>query len=120
MSDSSSNLANWQKDFHHSLLGHLSNSLQESFQPASTEAQQQRFSIYQNNVFHSLTTALGDLYPVIKKLVGNDFFTGTAGYYLREHPPQQAAMIHFGQDFPDFLTSFEHTSTMPYLATVAT
>ncbi|NBR38581.1 MAG: DUF2063 domain-containing protein, partial [Alphaproteobacteria bacterium] len=62
---------------------------------------------------------LGDLYPVIKKLVGEDFFTGTASYYIRNNPPQQAAMVNFGQDFPVFLRQFEHTQGMPYLADTA-
>ncbi len=112
-------LANWQQDFTHSLLSDLSPSLQESFATHSTIASEQRFSIYQNNVFHSLSNALADLYPVVKKLVGDDFFMGTASYYLRENPPQQAAMVYFGQDFSDFLRTFEHTRDMTYLADIA-
>ncbi len=88
-------------------------------QCASDQAKEQRFGIYQNNVFYSLTNALGDLYPVIKQLVGDDFFTGTSSYYLRAKPPKQAAMVHFGTDFPQFLTQFEHTQAMTYLAPVA-
>lgn len=85
----------------------------------SHTANQKRFSIYQNNVFHSLTTALGDLYPVVKKLVGDDFFNGTAHFYLRGNPPSQAAMVYFAHDFPEFLSQFEHTQTLTYLAPVA-
>jgi hypothetical protein len=110
-------LADWQTDFAHALLGQLSDNLTQTFN--ATENNEKRFSIYQNNVFYSLTNALGDLYPVIKKLVGDNFFTGTAAYYLRQHPPQQAAMVYFAQDFPAFLATFEHTQTMPYLASVA-
>lgn len=109
----------WQEDFAQSLLTDLSPSLQASLQGDSSVAQQQRFGIYQNNVFYSLSNALAELYPVIKQLVGDDFFTGTASYYLRENPPQQAAMVHFGQDFPQFLTQFEHTKAMTYLAPIA-
>ncbi len=106
----------WQKDFCRSLLGELTAELQQTFYQNTSE---KSVSIYQNNVFYSLSNALGDLYPVIKKLVGDDFFTGTATYYIRSSPPQQAAMVHFGKDFPDFLRQFEHTQTMPYLADVA-
>ncbi|MFT5116781.1 MAG: hypothetical protein ACI9NY_000304 [Kiritimatiellia bacterium] len=116
----SPSLADWQADFSRSLLSDLTSRLSSSFQSVSNHASQQRFAIYQNNVFHSLTTALGDLYPVIKKLVGDDFFMATAGVYLREHPPQQAAMVNFGQDFPNFLNHFEHTCQLPYLSPVAT
>jgi hypothetical protein len=115
----SPSLADWQADFSRSLLSDLTTRLGSSFQSLSNHAGQQRFAIYQNNVFHSLTTALGDLYPVIKKLDGDDFFMATAGVYLREHPPQQAAMVNFGQDFPNFLNHFEHTYPLPYLSAVA-
>ncbi|MFT6221509.1 MAG: hypothetical protein ACJA0C_000912 [Candidatus Endobugula sp.] len=112
-------LAHWQQGFYDALLGELSPDLQQSFQTTSNKASQQRFAIYQNNVFYSLTTALGDLYPVVKKLVGDDFFTGTAGIYFRQHPPQQAAMVFLGEKFADFLCNFEHTKTMAYLPDVA-
>jgi len=106
----------WQHAFTQSLLGTLNKELSDTF---SSKHKQQRFAVYQNNVFHSLGNALADLYPTVKKLVGEDFFTATAGIYLREHPPSQAAMVHFGQDFPQFLRSFEHTQTMPFLADTA-
>lgn len=109
----------WQQSFYDGLLGELSPDLQKSFQTTSKKSSQQRFAIYQNNVFYSLTTALGDLYPVIKKLVGDDFFTGTAGVYFRQHPPQKAAMVFLGENFADFLRNFEHTKTMAYLPDVA-
>lgn len=116
----SSSLAHWQENFSLSLLDQLNDELTNTFITQSSNASEQRFAIYQNNVFHSLTTALGDLYPIVKKLVGDDFFTGTASYYLRKHPPHLAAMVHFGQSFPDFLRDFEHTRTISYLANVAT
>lgn len=109
----------WQSDFTASLFNGLSKSLAATFSNKGDLQQQQRFAIYQNNVFYSLTQALGDLYPVIKKLVGAEFFDGCGAVYVRQHPPKQAAMVHFGQDFPAFLSYFEHTKTMPYLADVA-
>jgi hypothetical protein len=112
-------LQEWQQQFSYSLLNNLQPVLSDSFRAKSEVSRNQRFSIYQNNVFYSLTSALSELYPVVKKLVSDDFFTGTASYYLRSHPPQQAAMVHFGQDFPRFLSAFEHTKPMPYLAEVA-
>jgi hypothetical protein len=111
--------AHWQADFTQSLLEELSPSLLENIKSHTTDTGQQRFAIYQNNVFHSLTAALGDLYPVVKKLVGDDFFTGTATHYLRKNPPKQAAMVHLGHDFASFLEQFKHTQNMTYLAAMA-
>jgi hypothetical protein len=110
-------LDSWQQNFYDGLLNELSPKLQQSF---TSDASKQRFAIYQNNVFYSLATALGDLYPVVKKLVGDDFFTGTAGVYFRQHPPQKAAMVFLGENFADFLRDFEHTRTMTYLPEIAT
>ncbi len=108
----------WQTLFTQSLFDGLSKTLAETL-TTEEKHQQQRFAIYQNNVFYSLSQALGDLYPVIKKLVGDDFFNGTASIYIRQYPPTQAAMVYFGEQFPAFLASFEHTQTMPYLTDIA-
>jgi len=85
----------------------------------SDDAKNKRLDIYRNNVFHSLTNATADLYPVIKRLVGEQFFNATAGEYIRQRPPRSAAMVHFGEDFPEFLQAFEHTANLAYLADVA-
>lgn len=85
----------------------------------SDDAKNKRLDIYRNNVFHSLTNATADLYPVIKRLVGEQFFNATAGEYIRRRPPCSAAMVHFGEDFPEFLQVFEHTANLAYLADVA-
>ena len=78
-----------------------------------------RLDIYRNNVFYSLADALGDLYPVIRRLVGEEFFRATACSYLRQHPPRHAAMVYLGAEFPRFLHDFEHTRPLAYLPDVA-
>lgn len=78
-----------------------------------------RLDIHRNNVFYSLTSALADLYPVVRKLVGQDFFSATAAAFLRQRPPRRAAMVWFGDEFADFLLEFEHTANLPWLADVA-
>lgn len=114
------NLASLQKHFSASLLSAENHpQLLEEFSQIGEAERNLRFAIYRNNVTHSLTSALGDLYPTIKKLVGDDFFLGTATAYIRRHPPQQAAMVWFGESFPAFLLEFEHTLAMPYLSDMA-
>ena len=78
-----------------------------------------RLDIYRNNVFYSLTAALGDLYPVVKKLTGAEFFNGTARAYLQQHPPEKAAMVFFAENFPEFLEVFEHSKDQAWLADVS-
>lgn len=79
---------------------------------------EQRLGIYRNNTFITLTAALGATYSVVKKLVGEDFFTHTAGAYLHEHPPRPGPLSEYGETFPDFLDDFEPAQSVPYLSGV--
>jgi hypothetical protein len=78
-----------------------------------------RFSVYRNNVAVSLTEALETAYPVVRKLVGDEFFKAMAGVYLRQHPPTSALMLYYGSRFSAFLESFEPVRTIGYLPDVA-
>lgn len=78
-----------------------------------------RFDVYRNNVVHSLITAMGDAFPAIKKIVGDEFFDAMAGVYVRQHPPKQPMMMFYGVDFPSFLKGFEPAAHLPYLPEVA-
>ena len=78
-----------------------------------------RFDVYRNNVAVSLTDALETAFPVIHKLLGDEFFRAMAGVYLRAHPPHSPLMMFYGQDMPIFLQGFEPVAHLPYLADVA-
>ena len=78
-----------------------------------------RFDVYRNNVAVSLTEALATAFPVIHKLLGEDFFNAMAGVYLRAHPPQSPLMMFYGDAMPAFLQNFEPVAHLPYLADIA-
>lgn len=78
-----------------------------------------RFNVYRNNVVVSLIDALGAAYPVVKKLVGDEFFDAMAGVYVRAHPPKTPLMILYGEDFPSFLAHFDPAKSVAYLPDVA-
>lgn len=75
--------------------------------------------IYRNNVFHSLTQAMGNAYPVVKALVGMDFFKGLVCDFVRLERPGHPVLACFGARFPEFLETFEPVRSLPYLADVA-
>jgi len=86
---------------------------ESAFEPA------QRLQLYRNNLVIGLTEALAAVYPVVKRLVGEDFFRVTCREFIPAQPPRQAALHEFGESFPEFIRSYEPASSLPYLADVA-
>lgn len=78
-----------------------------------------RFDVYRNNVAVSLTEALIAAFPVIYKLVGDEFFRAMAGVYLRKHLPTSPLMMFYGDKMPVFVTRFGPTQSLSYLPDVA-
>lgn len=78
-----------------------------------------RFSVYRNNVTSGLTKALEASFPVIRKLVGDEFFAAMAVVFARAHPPRSRLLAQYGDAFPDFLSRFPPVSHLGYLADVA-
>ncbi len=78
-----------------------------------------RFDVYRNNVIVSLSEALKAGFPVICRLVGDEFFQAMAGIYVRAHLPKSPIMSQFGGEFPGFLAEFEPVAQLPYLPDIA-
>jgi hypothetical protein len=78
-----------------------------------------RFNVYRNNVVVSLADALEAAFPVVRQIVGDAFFRSMALIHARAHPPKDARMILYGEDFPVFLETFEPVSHLSYLPDVA-
>lgn len=78
-----------------------------------------RFSVYRNNVAMSLRAALAATYPVVKTLVGEDFFAAMARIYVSDHLPSTPVLLSYGCNFPDFIETFEPARQLPYLPDVA-
>ncbi|MGL4312166.1 MAG: DNA-binding domain-containing protein [Paracoccaceae bacterium] len=78
-----------------------------------------RFAVYRNNVTVSLIDALGKRFPVIARLVGDDFFRAMARHYAEQHRPKTPVIHEWGDSFPDFLAGFEPLAAYPYMADVA-
>lgn len=78
-----------------------------------------RFGVYRNNVTSGLIRVLEAAFPVIRKLVGDEFFAAMAVVFLRAHPPKTRLMMLYGAEFPAFLAQFPPVSHLGYLADIA-
>lgn len=78
-----------------------------------------RFDVYRNNVAVSLSDALEAAFPVVRKLVGDQFFRAMSGVYLRKHPPKSPLMMFYGAAMPQFLRRFEPAKSIAYLPDIA-
>ncbi len=77
-----------------------------------------RFAVYRNNVTIGLTGALASRFPAAERIVGEEFFAAMVHEFIRLHPPRSPLLLAYGDDFPDFVESFEPTREIPYLADV--
>lgn len=78
-----------------------------------------RFNVYRNNVYSSLIDVLEGRYPVVTRLVGEEFFRATAKAFVSGHPPVSPVLMRYGDGFGDFLDQFEPVADLPYLGDVA-
>ena len=78
-----------------------------------------RFAVYRNNVASSLTKVLKVGFPVVRALLGDEFFAAMAGIFLRAHPPTSRILMLYGDEFPAFLAGFPPVAHLGYLPDVA-
>jgi hypothetical protein len=78
-----------------------------------------RLSVYRNNVATSLSEALAARFPVIQRLVGDDFFAAMARLFAETHRPQSPVLSVWGDSFPTFLETFPPLVSWPFMADVA-
>lgn len=75
--------------------------------------------IYRNNILSNLINALLDTYPMIARLVGEDFFRITTKEYIHLYPSRSGDLNNYGEYFGDFLSEYPPVKNLPYLAEVA-
>jgi hypothetical protein len=76
-------------------------------------------AVYRGNVFGNWAQALACAYPIVRKIVGEDFFRGLARAYASEHPSTSGDLNEYGEQLAPFVSRFPHTLDLPYLPDVA-
>jgi uncharacterized protein (UPF0276 family) len=80
---------------------------------------QQRFSIYRGNLTSIWDKTLSSTYPVLKTLVGEEFFSGLSRAYGKAYPSSVGDLNQFGEQFAQFLKDFKHVEEYPYFPDMA-
>lgn len=79
----------------------------------------QRLAIYRGSIYGNFRAALGDVYPVVKRLIGATCFDSAAMHFIQEIPSASGDIHHFGVEFSQFLRIFPATADLIYLPDVA-
>jgi hypothetical protein len=79
----------------------------------------ERFAIYRNNVHVSLIDALADRFPVVRALVGEEYFRAMAREFVQAHKPQSPVLAQYGNSFPDYIDTHEPAAALPFLGDMA-
>src|SRR5258708_8332119 len=74
---------------------------------------------YRRNVFGNWSGALANAYPIVRKIVGGEFFDAMAREYAREHPSTSGDLNEFGARLPGFVAACPHTRDLPYMPDVS-
>jgi len=78
-----------------------------------------RFAVHRNNVVVGLINALAERFPVVSRLVGDEFFRAMARLYATMRPPASPLMMLYGETFPEFIDAFAPAAALPYLGDIA-
>jgi len=111
-------LAHLQDSFAEALLS-TTTPVPSCVKGAALNRADRRFAVYRNNVAASLIEALAARFPVVKRLVGEEFFNAMAHAYVLREPPFSPLLIHYGETFPAFVDAFDAARPLPYLGDVA-
>lgn len=83
------------------------------------EQNEHRFALYRGNLTVGWHKILASAYPVIRQLVGEEFFEGLTRAYGHVHPSDNPDLNCFGDRFAAFLHSFPPVAELPYLPDMA-
>lgn len=82
-------------------------------------AAERRLQVYRNNHFAGLVEVLAAVYPVIRRLVGEAYFTRAAHAYIASRPSCSGDVHRYGGHFAGFLGGLPGSESLPYLTDTA-
>ncbi|PHR57592.1 MAG: hypothetical protein COA47_11465 [Robiginitomaculum sp.] len=79
-----------------------------------------RIEAHRGNYRTSVQSVIVSGYPVVSRIVGDEYMQGLAQAFVRDHPPSIASLTLYGDEFPAFLRTFAPVQNdLPWLSAVA-
>lgn len=78
-----------------------------------------RLALYRGHLTATWQSALSHAYPVVRQLVGDEFFGGLSRAYGKQYASASGDLNLFGAAFAPFLADFGPTAPLPYLPDMA-
>ncbi len=91
----------------------------EAWLAGGADLVERRMAIYRANMVASAEKALAAAFPVVRQVVGDEFFHGLAREYRHRVPSTSGDLNAFGASLAEFVATFEHTRSLPYLPDLA-
>jgi hypothetical protein len=82
-------------------------------------AEERGVEVYRNNYRGNLHDTLAGAYPVIRILVGEDFFRLLAKRFIEQHHSRSGNLHRYGSEMATFLMHFDNTRHLAYLPDMA-
>ena len=80
----------------------------------------ERLRLYRGGIAATRLHALSSAYPVVRTLVGAEYFAGLCDAYAVRYPGTSGDLNLFGASLAQFVGGFASAASLPYLADVAT
>jgi hypothetical protein len=80
---------------------------------------QRGVEVYRNNYRGNLHDTLAGAYPVLRRLVGDEFFRLLAKQFIEQHPSRSGNLHRYGCEMAEFLAHFKNTQHLVYLPDLA-
>jgi len=75
--------------------------------------------VYQDSITGSRQKTMQSIYPVVAKLVGDDFFIAMIQPYIEKTRSFSPDLTEYGETFREFIADFKPADSLPYLADIA-
>ncbi len=79
----------------------------------------ERLKVYRSNIVGGISDNFFKTFPLLEKLVGEDFLKQMIRAFVLAHPPSVGCLNAYGEGFPDFVRAYEPAQGLPYLPDMA-